>query len=194
MNVPNILFKDDNFLSNLEIKTYQDLMPNHWTPSPSIRDIKYFSKDLYQHYQWDGDWNFARWLDSTPPQWEVLYEKICKHLPRHYVHWIDLKITPPLSTGYPLHRDKDPWSPGGDATRFSRAITVICNLNDVWDTAWGGSFILYSDNNNKLNEHTKIPISPGQLLIMENCYHNIEPIVANNRARISFILQVLEYK
>jgi hypothetical protein len=194
MNQPNILLRDDNFLSNQEIELYQSLMPHHWTPAPSIQNIKYFSKDLYQHYQWNGDWDSPRWLDSTPPEWEALYDKIAKFLPRHYVHWVDLKITPPLSTGTPLHRDMDPWSSGGDATRFSRAISVLCNLNHVWEPQWGGDFVLYANQNDQIVEHSKIPICPGQLVIMENCYHSIAPIVAHDRSRLTFILHVLEYK
>ncbi len=191
---PNILLRDDTFLSSQEIEFYQRLMPNGWTPGPSIRNIKYFSKDLYQHYQWKGDWDSARWLDSTPLEWETLYDKIAKLLPKHYVHWIDLKITPPLSTGTPLHRDKDPWSPGGDTTRFSRAISVLCNLNHEWDPQWGGEFVLYAEHNKQLTEHSRIPICPGQLLIMENCYHSIAPVVAHDHSRLSFILHVLEYR
>jgi hypothetical protein len=194
MTEPNILLRDDTFLSNQEIEVYQRLMPHGWTPGPSIQNIKYFSKDLYQHYQWNGDWDSARWLDSTPPEWETLYDKIAKLLPKHYVHWIDLKITPPLSTGTPLHRDKDPWRIGGDATRFSRAISVICNLNHVWEQSWGGEFLLYSEQDKQLTEHSRIPICPGQLLIIENCYHSIAPVVAHDRSRISFILHALEYR
>ena len=194
MSDPNILLRDDNFLSSQEILFYQDLMSGNWTPSPSIQDIKYFSKDLYQHYQWNGNWDSARWLDNTPPEWELLYNKIAKLLPKHYVHWIDLKITPPLLTGTPLHRDKDPWYPGGDATRFSRAISVLCNLNHEWNPQWGGEFVLYAKHDKQLTEHSKIPICPGQLLIMENCYHSIAPVVAHDRSRITFILHVLEYR
>lgn len=194
MSEPNILLRDDKFLSSQEIEFYQSLMPHGWTPGPSIQDIKYFSKDLYQHYQWDGNWDSARWLDSTPPMWEMLYDKIARLLPKHYVHWVDLKITPPLSTGTPLHRDKDPWTPGGDTTRFSRAISVLCNLNHVWEPQWGGEFVLYSGQDKQLTEHSQIPICPGQLLIIENCYHSIAPIVAHDRSRLSFILHVLEYR
>ena len=194
MNEPNILLRDDNFLSSQEIEFYQSLMTNGWTPAPSIHDIKYFSKDLYRHYLWDGDWNSPRWLDSTPPEWETLYNKIAKFLPNHYVHWIDLKITPPLSTGTPLHRDKDPWFTGGDTTRFSRTISVLCNLNHVWDPLWGGEFVLYAEQKNQITEHSKIPICPGQLLILENCCHSIAPIVAHDRSRLTFILHVLEYR
>jgi len=194
MNAPNILLRDDNFLSAQEIKFYQNLMPHGWTPSPSIQNIKYFSKNLYQYYEWNGDWDSARWLDSTPPEWELLYNKISKFLPKHYTHWVDLKITPPLSTGTPLHRDKDPWSSGGDTTRFSRAITVLCNLNHEWDPHWGGDFVLHCEQNKQLAEHTRIPICPGQLVIIENCYHSIAPIVVHDKSRLSFILHILEYR
>ena len=194
MNEPNILIRDDNFLSSQEIEFYQSLMPNNWTPGPSIQNIKYFSKDLYDHYQWKGDWDSPKWLDTTPPEWETLYNKIAKLLPNHYVHWIDLKITPSGLSGTPLHRDKDPWTIGGDTTRFSRAITVLCNLNHERNPSWGGEFVLHSEQNKQLTEHTRIPICPGQLLIMENCYHSISPIVAHGRSRLSFILHVLEYK
>lgn len=194
MSEPNILLRDDAFLSDQEIEFYQRLMPHGWTPGPSIQNIKYFSKDLYQHYQWNGDWDSARWLDSTPLEWETLYDKISKLLPKHYVHWIDLKITPPLSTGTPLHRDKDPWTVGGDVTRFSRAISVICNLNHVWEPSWGGEFVLHSEQGKQLTEHSRIPIFPGQLLIIENCYHSIAPVVAHDCSRLSFILHVLEYR
>ena len=188
---PNILVRDDTFLSPGEIDVYQKLLPGRWTMGPSVTDIKYFSKDLYRHYNWDGDWAAARWLDSSEPDWEILYAKIAKLLPNHYVHWIDLKITPPLCTGTPKHRDKDPGSPGGDHNKFSRAISILCNLNHTWDPCWGGDFMLYSSDN---TVYTKIPIVPGQLLIMENCTHSISPITQPDQCRISFILHVLEYK
>lgn len=192
MSTPNILHRDDNFLSKKEIALYHSLMQHSgWTPAPSMQSIKFWAKDLYQHYQWNGDWDSAKWLDSTPIEWEELYSKISKFLPRHYVHWIDIKITPPLSTGTPLHRDKDPWTPGGDSTRFSRAISVICNLNNEWEPNWGGEFMLYDS---ELKEHSRVPICPGQLLIIENCYHSIAPVVAHDRSRLSFILHVLEYR
>ena len=193
-NQPNILLIDNQFLDPQEIAVYQSLLPGNWTPSPSPQDIKYFSKDLYRHYKWDHDWDSAGWLDSTPPGWEDLYHKIALLLPPHYVHWVDLKITPPLSTGTPLHRDRDPGSPGGDPQKFSRSISVVCNLNHQWNPAWGGDFILWAGNSGNLQEHTRIPISPGQLVIVENCYHSIAPIVEYDQSRISFILHVLEYQ
>jgi len=193
MTSPNILLRNDSFLTAEEIAKYQSLMSRDWIPGPSIKDIKYFAKNLYNNYRWDGNWESTGWLDSTPPEWENLYNKIAVHLPSHYVHWIDLKITPPLSTGTPLHRDKDPGSLGGDTTRFSRAITVICNLNHKWDPSWGGDFLLHTTGAG-FPVHSKIPICPGQLLIIENCYHSIAPIVKHDCSRISFILHVLEYR
>jgi hypothetical protein len=191
---PNILLIDNQFLSLQEVALYQSLLPNNWTPAPSPQNIKYFSKDLYQHYKWDHNWDSARWLDSVSIEWENLYNKISMLLPLHYVHWVDLKITPPLSTGTPLHRDKDPHSPGGDAQKFSRSISVICNLNHQWSPDWGGDFILWTEDNGNLQEHTRIPINPGQLVIVENCYHSVAPVVEHNQCRISFILHVLEYR
>jgi Rps23 Pro-64 3,4-dihydroxylase Tpa1-like proline 4-hydroxylase len=93
-----------------------------------------------------------------------------------------------------LHRDKDPTSPGGDSQKFSRSISVICNLNQQWNPAWGGDFILWAGDSGDLQEHTRIPISPGQLVIVENCYHSIAPIIEYDQSRISFILHVLEYQ
>ena len=99
-----------------------------------------------------------------------------------------------MSTGTPLHRDKDPWSFGGDTSRFSRAISVLCNLNHEWDPQWGGDFLLHAQQGEDFPIYTRVPICPGQLLIMENCWHSIAPIVAHDRSRLSFILHVLEYK
>jgi hypothetical protein len=192
---PNLLLRDDNFLSADELKFYNNLLPGNWTMGPSTSNIFYFSKDLYNHYKWDGNFESAGWLDSTPPEWEILYNKISAVLPKHYTHWIDLKITPPLCGGTPLHRDKDPWTPGG-GPQFSRALSVLCNLNEEpWDPDWGGGFITHTaSRDGSMKQHSVIPIVPGQLVVLENCYHSIEPITKFNKYRKSFILHVLEYK
>lgn len=199
---PKILYRNDYFLSQQEIRHFQSLLHNQrWGLSrgESLDKLFYISQDLYRHYAWDGNWQEAGWLDHTPPDWETLYLKISKHLPRHYVHWIDVKITGPLQTGTPVHRDKDPWSPGGDTDKFSKAISVLCNLNTEWDPDWGGGFVLYNtkkidDSTIKPTVDTIVPILPGQLLITENCYHSVELINEPCRSRISFILHVLQYK
>lgn len=198
---PNILYRNDNFLSLNEIDVYQKLLANdRWalcTGNPFERLI-YISQSLYRHYDWDYNWNAARWLDTTPVEWEELYAKIAQHLPPHYVHWCDVKVTGSLQGGTPMHRDRDPWSDGGDAERFSRTITILCNLNNVWDPQWGGGFVVYEtkkqgDDFEFIPTET-IPIVPGQLLIMENCVHSIELITEPARCRTSFILHVLEYR
>lgn len=204
---PNILYRNDNFLNEKEILHYQSLLRSAtWAPgigynqAQSLDDIKYFGKDLYNHYKWDGDWDSARWADSTPVDWENLYSKIAVLLPNHYIHWVDVKITCSGLGGTPTHRDKDPWTIGGDENKFSRAITIICNLNLKWNPEWGGGFQLYETRydyeTKKVNliEDQLVEISPGQLIITENCYHSIQPIVERNKSRISFILHVLEYK
>jgi hypothetical protein len=198
---PIILYQNDNFLELNEILNYQNLLKNNrWTmaSSNSFEEINYISQDLYCHYQWDGNWDRARWLDHVSDEWELLYKKISKFLPRHYVHWIDVKITGPVQSGTPLHRDKEPWSPGGDPKKFKKAISIICNLNTEWDLQWGGGLILYDAKieNNKLvtTANCTVPLKPGQLLVMENCYHSIEPVVQTSKSRISFVLHVLEYQ
>lgn len=198
---PNILYRDDDFLSLDEIRVYQSLLNNdRWALSEGnpFDRLFYISQGLYRHYAWDGDWDAARWLDSTPVEWENLYNKISKHLPAHYIHWCDVKMTGPLQGGTPIHRDKDPWTVGGDSDRFSRAISIICNLNTAWNSEWGGSLILYEtkiiDGKFKHVPVETVPVSPGQLLIMENCVHSVESITEPSRCRISFILHVLEYK
>jgi len=194
---PRIIYRDDNFLSLPEITRYQNLLKNNnWSLSDgnTLDNLSYISQSLYQHYNWAGDWDSPRWLDSTPPDWEELYHKIAEHLPPHFVHWVDVKITGAYQGGTPMHRDKDPWNPGGDATRFSRAITILCNLNTIWETGWGGGVLLYETNEQGFNTvNQTIPIIPGQLLIIENCVHSIELITEPTRNRISFILHVLEY-
>jgi hypothetical protein len=197
---PNILYKNDCFLSYNEVITYQNLLKNNrWTlgNNDMFEKINYMSQDLYQHYKWDGNWGAAGWLDHVPVEWELLYNKIAQHLPQHYVHWIDVKITSAGQSGTPLHRDKDPWAPGGDTRKFKKAITVICNLNTNWDPSWGGGLTLYNtdvDSGNIINTvNQTIPIASGQLLIVENCYHSIEPIIGTTKSRVSFILHVLEY-
>ena len=198
---PEIVYRNDNFLSQKEIKHYQNLLHNRqWgLSSQTILDqINYISQDLYRHYAWDGQWNQARWLDTTAPDWEQLYEKISQHLPSHYLHWADVKITGPLQGGTPVHRDKDPWSPGGDSEKFSRAVSVICNLNSQWDKSWGGGFVLYNTvktrNGLEYLPDQLVPIMPGQLLIVNNCTHSVELITEPCRSRISLILHVLQYK
>jgi len=195
---PKILLQDDNFLTQEELDKYQKLLhAPFWTPAPRLEKILFYSKDLYQHYKWDDNWNNARWLDDTPLEWEELYNKIALSLPAHYLHWADVKITPPLSTGTPRHRDKDPWTSGG-SDRFSKSLTIIVNLNKQWDPQWGGEFIVWNaqkelDQPIQYEEWKRIPISPGQLLIMENCWHSIGAVTEPNRSRISFILHVLQY-
>jgi hypothetical protein len=197
---PNVIYRNDRFLSHEDIEIYQNLLKNNrWTlgNNDSFEKIDYMSQDLYQHYKWDGDWDNVNWLDHVPVEWELLHNKISQHLPRHYVHWVDVKITSTGQQGTPVHRDKDPWRPGGDAVKFKRAISIVCNLNTIWDPSWGGGFVLYNTN----VEHGKVvntisetvPISPGQLLVVENCHHSIEPITEVSKSRISFILHVLEY-
>lgn len=204
---PNILYRNDHFLEKNEILHYQNLLRNpNWKPGVGnhkfngLDELKYFSIDLYDHYLWDGNWASAKWKDSTPVDWENLYQKIVPLLPKHFVHWIDIKITCSGLDGTPMHRDKDPWTQGGDENKFIRAIAVICNLNLHWDPQWGGGFQLYEtkyDNETKslINvEDQLVEISPGQLVIIENCIHSIQPIVERNKSRISFILHALEYK
>jgi len=198
---PVVLYRDDNFLNQQEIIRFQNLLKNNrWVlgNQTSFDKIDYVSQNLYHHYQWDGNWDHARWLDSTEPDWELLYEKISAHLPKHYVHWVDVKITSAGQSGTPLHRDKDPWTPGGDPVRFKKAISIICNLNQQWDPLWGGGLVLHETNvkDNKIvtTINQTVPIIPGQLIIMENCYHSIEPIVQSSKSRTSFIMHVLEYK
>lgn len=204
---PNILYRNDHFLDKNEIVHYQNLLKGaNWTPgvgydaAERLDAIKYFSLDLYDHYKWNGDWSSAKWKDSTPIDWENLYHKIVPLLPSHYVHWVDVKITCSGLIGTPMHRDKDPWTQGGDEKRFSRAISIICNLNTEWNPQWGGGFQLYEttydDTTKSLVkiEDQLINLSPGQLVIMENCFHSIQPITEKNKSRISFILHVLEYK
>ena len=138
--------------------------------------------------------------DSAPIEWENLYNKIMPFLPRHFVHWIDVKITCAGLSGTPIHRDKDPWIPGGDGKKFSRTISIICNLNLQWDPQWGGGLQLYetiydSETESLYNKEDQlVELCPGQLLIMENCSHSIQPIVERNKSRISFILHVFEYR
>jgi len=194
-NNPSISYQNDTFLSPREIDFYQQLLPGSWTPGPSVKDIFYFSKDLYNHYDWKNNWDKTGWKHDAPPEWENLYKKIKTILPKHFVHWVDLKITPPLSSGTPIHQDKDPWQAGG-SDKFYRSLSVLCNLNHEWDDSWGGAFITHKadEQTQSLNEFSRIAIKPGQLVVMENCFHSIEPIIEFNRPRISFILQVLEYK
>jgi hypothetical protein len=196
----NILYRNDNFLSTDEIKQYQQLLKNkQWALSDGndLDSLNYISQDLYHHYKWDHNWDQARWLDSTPPEWEKLYSRISEHLPPHYVHWVDVKITGSLQGGTPIHRDKDPSTKGGDTKKFSRAISVLCNLNTKWDPKWGGGFVIYkNDQHNHYKQVVDqiIPIVPGQLLIINNCFHSIELITEPARSRVTFILHVLEYK
>jgi hypothetical protein len=198
---PQIIYRNDNFLSLEEIKHYQSLLHNHrWGLSdhPTLDEIYYISQSLFQHYAWDGQWDQARWLDSTPLDWEHLYDKISKHLPPHYLHWVDVKITGPLQRGTPLHRDKDPWLSGGDIKKFSQSISIICNLNSDWNQNWGGGLVLHNTTKNKrgleYSINQTVPVVPGQLLIMYNCAHSIELITEPSRSRISLILHVLQYK
>lgn len=195
---PRILHIVDNFLSQAELKQYQALMTTGWTPSPSVENFKYLSKDLYKHYGWDGDWHDVRWLDQTPIEWEKLYHKIASYLPAHRVHWVDIKITTPLSTGTPLHRDKDPWLDADTDRIFQKALIAICNLNSEWDPSWGGSLIVHRA---QLENHTvcytekcRVPITAGQLIVAENFYHSIEPIIEPECHRISFILHALQHR
>lgn len=199
-STPVVLYRNDNFLSKEEIFHYQQLLKNNrWKLGNSelFDKIDYVSQDLYRHYKWDFDWDNTGWLDTTPPDWEVLHHKISQHLPRHYVHWADVKITSTSQSGTPLHRDLDPWSKGGDAVKFKRAISILCNLNSTWDVAWGGGLILHTVKVDKkqpvIETNQIIPIVPGQLLIVENCYHSIESITHAAKSRVSFILHVLEY-
>lgn len=195
---PKILHLIDSFLTADEIKHYQSLCIDGWTASPTHENIKYFSKDLYRHYKWDGDWSKMGWLDSSPLDWERLYDRIAEYLPPHRIHWVDLKITPPLSTGTPLHRDKDPWIEENTDRDFYKSLSIICNLNTEWQESWGGSFVLHQAKNQdgQLTYQSKIriPIKPGQLIITENTFHSIETITANEKYRISFILHVLAYR
>jgi hypothetical protein len=199
-STPVVLYRDDHFLTKKEIFHYQQLLKNNrWKLGNSelFDKIDYVSQDLYNQYQWDGNWQNTGWLDTSPPDWEVLYHKISQHLPRHYVHWADVKITSSLQSGTPMHRDLDPWSKGGDPVKFKRAISILCNLNTVWDDAWGGGLKLHNvkvDGDQTTVETDQIvPILPGQLLIVENCYHSIELITEPAKSRVSFILHVLEY-
>ena len=198
---PKIIYRDDNFLTLEEIKHYQSLLHNtQWSLSnhPTLDQINYISQSLYQHYAWNGQWDQARWLDSTPVDWEHLYDKISKHLPPHYLHWVDVKITGPLQGGVPIHRDKDPWSRGGDIEKFSDAISIICNLNSEWNQNWGGGLVLHNttkkENCFEYSYNQTVSIVPGQLLIMYNCAHSIELITEPCRSRISLLLHVLKYK
>jgi hypothetical protein len=197
---PNVLYQNNKFLSESDIVSYQNLLRNsRWTLGNNdfFEKVDYLSQDLYQHYKWDGNWNSVKWLDNAPVEWETLYYSISQYLPEHFAHWIDVKITGFGQSGTPIHRDKDPWHPGGDSTKFNRAITVICNLNSEWLPSWGGGLVLYdtdiSDGKIVNTANQTIPISPGQLLVVENCYHSIEAITKPAKSRVSFILHVLEY-
>ena len=197
-STPVILHRDDQFLTSEEIFHYQQLLKNNrWTlgNSESFDQIKYISQNLYKNYQWDGNWQNTGWLDTSPPDWEVLYNKICQHLPNHFVHWADVKITSTSQGGTPLHRDLDPWSKGGDPVKFNRAITIICNLNTTWDANWGGGLKLHkvkiNGEQSVIETDQIVPITPGQLLIVENCYHSVELITEPAKSRVSFILHVL---
>ena len=194
--VPNILYRNDSFLSIDEIKKYQGhLLSKTWGFShDGIENIMYMSKDLYHHYKWDGNWDSARWLDDVPVDWEHLYLRIATHLPKHYLHWCDSKITTYGWTGTTIHRDKDPWKPGGDTEKFISTISILCNLNTNWDEKWGGGFQLYSADESGLHLSETVPIVPGQLLIMDNCFHGIEPITEPGKTRISCIFHVLKYR
>ena len=202
---PKILYRDDRFLSIEEIEFYQSLLKSpKWAPSSSykntgnqLEETAYWGRDLYRQYEWDYNWEATGWLHEEPPEWEILYKKISSHLPKHYIHWIDCKITSFGQDGVDLHRDRDPWDKGGDI-KFSRAISVICNLNTKWKEEWGGHFQLwetYLNSNNQLSHKLdiEIPLFPGQLVIVENCYHSVKPIIQPKKSRISFILHVLEY-
>ena len=193
---PRILYHCDTFLTKDEISHYQTFMLEGWK-LPDLDRFKYISRDLYNHYRWDGDWSSVGWRDDCPPDWEILYKSIAVHLPAHRVHWVDLKITPPLSTGVPLHRDLDPWAYPSTVHEFSRAITVLCNLNTEWQNHWGGDFVLHQavkqDHDINYEEKYRIPIKPGQLLITENCFHSMDPVIEPERNRISFILHALQY-
>lgn len=196
----NILYRDDNFLSNKEITHYQQLLKNNqWSLSNNtdLDSLHYISQSLYDHYKWDHNWEQAKWLDSTPPDWEKLYQRISSHLPLHYVHWVDVKITGSMQGGTPIHKDKGPSLPGGDPVKFSRAISVLCNLNTTWNPDWGGGFVLYKPDQldpSKQVIDQVVPIMPGQLLIINNCFHSVELITEPARSRVSFILHVLEYR
>lgn len=195
---PTILFRDDNFLSTEQVLKYQDLLKNNsWSLgfNETLDELFYVSQSLYRHYAWDGDWQSPRWLDTTPPDWEQLYQDIANYLPPHFVHWVDVKITGSYQNGTPLHRDKDPWKPGGDIEKFDKSITVLCNLNTAWDAGWGGGLVLYSTDEHRQNTvFQTVPITPGQLLIIENCVHSIETITEPSKSRVSFVLQVLREK
>lgn len=195
---PNIKIIDD-FLSHEELIKYQNFLSGDWTLGPTIENFKYLSRDLYNHYQWNNDWSDVRWLDDVPCEWEQLYDQIAVHLPPHRIHWVDLKITSPLSTGTPMHRDKDPWRNANDSTKFSKAWTVICNLNSQWHPSWGGALIAHQavkrhDGTTSYIEKQRIPITPGQLIVGENFYHSIQPVTEPERHRISLIVHVLQYK
>lgn len=199
---PNILYRDDNFLSLSEVTHYQNLLKNkNWglSNTQTLDTLHYVSQDLYNHYKWDGNWEDANWLESTPVDWEHLYNKISAHLPRHYVHWIDVKLTGSLQGGTPIHKDAGPDRPGGDTTKFSESLTVLCNLNTDWNPKWGGGLVVYQTSTDSSNQRSHqvvetIPIVPGQLLIVNNCYHSIELITEPSKCRVSFILHVLKYK
>lgn len=195
---PRILHVIDNFLSHAELTQYQALMTTGWTLGPSVKNFKYLSKDLYKHYGWDGNWHDVRWLDQTPVEWEKLYHKIARYLPAHRVHWADIKITTPLSTGTPLHRDKDPWICADTNEIFQKALVVICNLNLEWKSVWGGSLIVHrahrENNTIFFTEKCRIPITAGQLIVAENFYHSIEPVIEPERHRMSLIVHALQYR
>lgn len=195
---PNILKVIDNFLTRDEISKYQEFLMTNWTLGPSLENFKYLSRDLYHHYNWDGNWSNTRWRDDVPCEWENLYKKISVYLPPHRIHWVDVKITPPLSTGTPLHRDKDPWLCTETDKEFSKALSIICNLNSHWSEEWGGDLIAYQrlkqNNQTSYIKKQRIPIMPGQLIIAENFYHGINPVTKPECCRISFILHVLQYK
>jgi hypothetical protein len=199
-STPVILYRNDHFLTSNEIFHYQQLLKNNrWKLGNSelFDKINYVSQDLYNQYQWDGHWQNTGWLDTSPADWEVLYHKISQHLPKHYLHWADVKITSTSQGGTPIHRDLDPWSKGGDPVKFKKSITILCNLNTAWAAEWGGGLTLHNvkikEDGPVVETDQIIPIFPGQLLIVENCYHSIELITQPAKSRVSFILHVLEY-
>ena len=193
---PNLLYRNDSFLTTKEVKSYQDLLASKtWgVSSGGVENLMYISKDLYNHYAWDGNWDSPCWVANESTEWEDLYKRIAAHMPRHYLHWVDVKITSYGQTGTPRHRDKDPWTPGGDVNKFSRSLTVLCNLNTNWDSDWGGGFEVYKTDETGFTKTDTIPITPGQLLILENCTHSIQPITKIGKSRISVIIHALEYR